>query len=299
VRIAISGSSGFVGGAFSQDAASRGDRVVRLSRIGTATDSAGWDPATGTVDARALGSVDAVVHLAGENVAAGRWTKARKAAIHESRGPATERLCRSLASLGSRPTVLVSASAVGYYGDRGDEELDEASPPGTGFLADVVRAWEAATAPARDAGIRVVCLRIGIVLHPRGGALQRMLLPFRLGLGGRLGSGQQWMSWITLPDLVAAIRFAIATPTLAGAVNAVAPAPVTNREFTATLARRLHRPAFLPAPRLGLRLLFGELADEGLLASQRAFPRQLQRSGFAFTAPTLDEALRLVPAAGS
>lgn len=297
MRIAITGSSGFVGSAATVALRAAGHDVVRLVRgADAAADSAPWNPASGELDPARLGAVDAVVHLAGENVAAGRWSAARKQAIAASRGPATERLCRALAALPRRPATLVSASAIGIYGDRGDEPLDEHSPPGRGFLAEVGRAWEAATGPAADAGIRVVNLRIGMVLHPTGGALARMLPPFRLGVGGRLGHGRQWTSWITLADLVGAIGFVLARPDLRGPVLAVAPEPVTNREFTATLARVLRRPAVLPVPALALRLLFGEMATSLLLASQRARPTRLLAAGFPFAAKHLEDALRaLVP----
>lgn len=280
MRIAITGASGFVGAAAAAHFAASGHEVVRLARHPTAG-TAAWEVA-------GAGPLDAVVHLAGENVAA-RWTAARTRAIAD-RGPATERLCRSLASLAHHPGVLVCASAIGIYGDRGDERLDERSAPGTGFLADVTRAWEAATRPASDAGIRVVNLRLGMVLDPSGGALGRMLLPFRLGLGGRLGSGRQWLSWITLQDLVAAIQFCIDHAELRGPVLAVAPTPVTNREFTRTLGRALRRPTWLPVPAFALRLLFGRMADELLLGSLRAEPQLLVAAGFRFAQPELGPA---------
>lgn len=295
MRIAITGSTGLVGRALATALGAAGHTVVRLSRSGrTDAATARWDPATGALSGPALAGLDAVVHLAGENVAAGRWTAARRAAIADSRGPATERLCRALAALPDRPRVLVAASAVGCYGDRGDQLLDERSPLGTGFLADVARGWEAGTAPAAAAGIRVVNLRIGLVLDRRGGALARMLTPFRLGLGGRLGDGRQWQSWITLPDLVAAIRWAIDIPGLSGPVLAVTPNPVTNREFTAALGRALCRPTVLPVPAFALRLLFGGMADELLLASQRCAPQALPAAGFRFAHPTLAVALTAV-----
>jgi hypothetical protein len=292
MRIAITGSSGFVGEALVQSLRVDGHDIVRLQRgSGGGPGTARWDPATGALDQQALGRLDAVVHLAGENVAGGRWNATRKRAIADSRGPATTALCRALAALPQRPAVLVSASATGIYGDRGDELLDEDSPAGSGFLADVARAWEAGTEPLRASGTRVVNLRIGMVLDPSGGALRRMLLPFRLGIGGRLGAGRQWMSWITRDDLVAAIRFALRRAELRGPVAAVSPNPVTNREFTAALGRALRRPTILPAPAFALKLVFGEMASALLLASQRVQPRRLLAAGFAFTAPTLDQAL--------
>ncbi|MBM4061776.1 MAG: TIGR01777 family protein [Planctomycetes bacterium] len=290
MRIAITGASGFVGSATAAALAHEGHEVVRLVRGRAAgPGAASWDPATGAIDAAALGPIDAAVHLAGENVAAGGWSARRRAAIHESRGPATARLCASLAGLPHRPRVLVSASATGIYGDRGDELLDERSAPGRGFLAEVARAWEQGTEPAAAAGVRVVNLRIGMVLDPSGGALARLLLPFRLGLGGRLGRGRQWLGWIARQDLVAVIRTALADERLRGPVLAVAPEPVTNREFTQALARALRRPAWLPVPAFALRLLFGRMADELLLASQRAVPARLLETGFCFAAPALGE----------
>lgn len=297
MRIAITGASGFVGTAAIAALQQAGHGVVRLVRDAGASASAGadaarWRPDTGEVDAQALGAIDAVLHLAGENVAGGRWTKARKRAIADSRGPVTERLCRALTALPHPPRTLVAASATGIYGDRGDELLDEDSAPGTDFLAEVAKAWEAGTQPARDAGMRVVNLRIGMVLDPKGGALARMLLPFRLGVGGRLGSGRQWLSWITLHDLVRAIAHVLAEPRLDGPVLAVAPAPVSNREFTQALGKALRRPTVLPAPAFALRLLFGEMADALLLASQRTEPRRLLASGFEFAHADLASALR-------
>jgi len=281
MRIAITGASGFVGTATAARFGAAGHEVVPLRRQSTSS-AVDWDPATG-------GPIDAVVHLAGENVAQ-RWTAARKHAIAD-RGPATERLCRSLAALAHRPVVLVCASAIGIYGDRGEERLDEQSAPGTGFLADVTRAWEAATRPASEAGIRVVNLRFGMVLDPSGGALRKMLPPFRLGLGGRLGNGRQWVSWITRADLVAAISFCIDRAELSGPVLAVAPTPVTNAEFTHALGRALHRPTLLPVPGFALRLLFGRMADEMLLGSVRAEPRRLLAAGFRFADTELLPAL--------
>lgn len=289
MRIAISGASGFVGRALTEHLRALGHSVAAVGRRSDGTpDAVRWDPATGTL-VPPPGPLDAFVHLAGESVAH-RWTPARRRAIADSRGPATERLCRTLAALPQPPRVLVSASAIGVFGDRGDEELDERSGAGTGFLADVARAWEAGTAPLQAVGTRVVHLRIGIVLDPRGGALARMLPPFRLGLGGPLGTGRQWMSWITLADLLRAITFCIDHRDLQGPVNAVGPAPVTNRDFTKALGQALRRPAFLPAPAFALRLLFGAMADGVLLGSQRVLPRALQRAGFAFEHATIGAA---------
>lgn len=237
---------------------------------------------------------DAFVHLAGENIAAGRWTRARKARIRDSRVKVTRRLCESLAGLSQPPKVLVSASAVGYYGDRGEEVLTEESPAGMGFLSEVCRGWEAACEPAVQKGIRVVNLRTGMVLSAAGGVLPRMLLPFRMGLGGRIGSGRQFMSWIDLDDLVGVIFHALTCDTLAGPVNAVAPNPVINLEFTRTLGRVLRRPTFFCVPAWALRLALGEMADELLLASARVAPARLAASGYVFRYPELEGALRHV-----
>ncbi|MBL8755984.1 MAG: TIGR01777 family oxidoreductase [Planctomycetes bacterium] len=293
MRIAITGASGFVGSALVPALRTAGHEVVRLVRSADDDgDAVGWNPATGELDTARLGVLDAVVHLAGENVAAGRWTAARRQAIADSRGPATGRLCRSLAALPVRPKVLVAASATGIYGDRGDMPLDEDSAHGSGFLAEVALAWEAGTRPAAEAGVRVVNLRIGMVLDRSGGALARLLPPFRLGLGGVLGSGRQWLGWITRHDLVRAIQAALGDERLRGPVLAVAPDAVTNRTFTKALGAALRRPTVLPVPRFALRLLFGAMADELLLASQRVRPTRLLATGFAFAQPTLAQALQ-------
>ena len=293
MQIAISGSSGLIGSALVSFLTAGGHRVFRLVRgIAPGADSIRWDPAVGVRDVALLEGLDGVVHLAGENIGAGRWTARRKAEIRRSRVEGTRRLCESLARLAKRPKVLVSASAVGFYGDRGEEALNEESPPGNDFLAQVCREWEAATAPAATAGIRVVNLRFGVVLSPAGGALKKMLLPFKLGAGGRIGSGRQFMSWIALDDVVGAIHHALITQSLAGPVNAVAPSPVTNAEFTRTLARVLRRPAIAPVPAFALRLAFGEMADALLLAGQRVLPTRLQASGYTFRFPDLEGALR-------
>jgi hypothetical protein len=255
-------------------------------------DDIAWDIAQGVKDLPRLEGVEAVVHLAGENIAAGRWTAARKEEIRRSRVEGTRRLSESLARLSRRPKVLVSASAVGFYGNRGDEILKEDSASGRDFLAQVCREWEAATEPASRAGIRVVHPRFGVILSPAGGALKKMLLPFKMGAGGRIGSGTQFMSWIAIDDAVGAIHHAIVTEGLQGAVNAVAPTPVSNAEFTRTLARVLSRPAIAPMPALAARLAFGEMADALLLASQRVVPARLQASGYRFRHAELEGALR-------
>jgi hypothetical protein len=251
-----------------------------------------WDPIGGSIETAGLEGIDAVVHLAGENIAAGRWTAATKARIKESRVRGTRLLCEALARLHRPPPVVVCASAIGYYGDRGATSVDEDSAAGTGFLADVCRAWEAATAPAGDAGIRVVHLRCGVVLTAAGGALAKLLLPFQLGVGGRVGSGAQYMSWIGIDDVLGAILHTLRTTTLRGAVNAVAPQPVTNLEFTKTLGRVLSRPTLFPVPAAAARLAFGEMADEMLLASTRAVPTRLTATHYTFRHGELEAALR-------
>jgi hypothetical protein len=268
--------------------------VIRVVRRPPAPGEVFWDPTRGRIDVAGLEGVDAVVHLAGESIAAGRWTAERKRRIRASRVDGTRLLAGALGQLTRKPAVLVSASAIGIYGDRNDEELDEGSAPGSGFLADVGRDWEAATETAAAAGIRVVLARMGIVLAREGGALGKMLPPFRLGLGGPLGRGSQWMSWITREDAVAAILATLERPGLAGPVNTVAPAPVTNAEFTRLLAAAVSRPALFPVPALALELLFGEMAREALLASQRVVPRKLLAAGFRFADPVLGPALRRV-----
>jgi uncharacterized protein (TIGR01777 family) len=252
-----------------------------------------WNPTASSAisNSARLAGLDAAIHLGGANLAGHRWTAAWKREIRLSRVDSTRALARALVALPQPPHTLLVASAVGIYGDRGDELLDENSQVGKGFLADVCQEWEAATEPARQAGIRVVHLRFGVVLHPATGALAKMLPLFRLGLGGRLGSGRQWMSWITLVDAVSAILFALDTASLDGPVNLAAPEPVTNTEFTRALSRAVHRPAILPAPAFALRLALGQMADEALLASARAVPFRLLSAGFQFAHPTIDSAL--------
>lgn len=293
MHIVVTGSRGLVGSALVPFLTTGGHRVSRLVRSSPAGDGEIlWDPAGGVRDLSRLEGVDGVVHLAGENIGARRWTPPQKAEIRRSRVEGTHRLCGSLAGLRRPPKVLVSASAIGFYGDRGNAILNEESLAGNDFLAQVCREWEAATEPAGRAGIRVVHLRLGVVLSPAGGALKKMLLPFRLGAGGRLGTGEQFMSWIALDDAIGAIHQALVTESLQGPVNAVAPAPVTNAEFTRTLARVLRRPAVFPMPGFAARLAFGEMADALLLASQRVAPSRLEASGYRFRYPELEGALR-------
>lgn len=294
MKVLVTGSTGLIGSALVPFLAARGHEVVRLVRSQPQPGEAEvhWDPAAGRIDVAGLEGLDAVIHLAGENIAAGRWTAARKARIRDSRVQGTRLLAETLARLSRPPKVLVCASAVGYYGDRGDDLLREDSPPGQGFLADLCQEWEAASEPAAPQGLRVVRVRIGIVLTPRGGALKQMLLPFRMGLGGKIGSGKQYTSWIAFDDLLAAFSHALTNDSLAGAVNAVAPHAVTNREFTKTLGRVLRRPTVFPLPAFAARLAFGKMADELLLAGARIEPTRLLASGFLFRFPELEGALR-------
>ena len=290
VRVAVAGASGLLGTALVRRLAADGHAVLRLvRRLPHGADEVRWDPAAGRVDAAALEGVDAVVNLAGENVGE-RWTPERKARIRASRVDATRLLATALTRLQRKPRVLVNVSAVGIYGDRGDERLDETSSPGGGFLAEVVRNWEAAAEPASAAGIRVVLPRFGVVLSARGGALAKLLTPFKLGVGGPVGGGDQWMSWISLDDAVALMELAIHDERLAGPFNAVAGA-VTNRQFARTLAGVLKRPAFVPVPAFALKLAFGEMAEETILASQRVEPRVLTQLGYSFIHPELEGAI--------
>jgi len=296
--VAVTGSTGLIGSALVRRLAAADHRVVRLTRGSTSALAPGeraarWDPGTGAVEP-GLGGVGAVVHLAGESVAGGRWTEARKRRIRESRVGATRRLCETLAREPDPPRTLVAASAIGFYGHRGEEVLREESPPGAGFLPDLCREWEAAAEPAIRRGIRVVHIRFGVVLSREGGALAAMLPLFRLGLGGPVGSGAQWLSWIGMDDALDAVLHAIRTESLVGPVNLVAPAPATNRDFARTLARVLRRPALVPLPAFAARALFGEMADELLLASARVVPARLTATGYAFREPALEGALRRV-----
>lgn len=293
--VAVSGASGLVGRALTAALIGAGITVHPIVRRRPGPGEIGWDEGRGIVDTAGLSRVDAVVHLAGENLASGRWTASRKRRIVASRLDGTAAVARGVAGArrrGSRPSVLVTASAIGYYGDRAAEPVREHDTPGTGFLADLVTRWEQAADPAREEGVRVVPVRFGIILSPEGGALGRMLPIFRLGLGGPLGDGQHWMSWITLRDTVAAVRFALEREDLTGPVNVVAPEPVTNREFTRALGAVLARPTFFAVPRPVLELVFGEMAREALLASTRVVPEALHQAGFRFADPELEAGLR-------
>jgi len=293
MRYIVSGATGFIGSALLARLHRDGHTVVRLVRRKTgAADEALWNPDSGTIESGALEGADVVVHLAGENIAGGRWTAARKRRILDSRVNGTRLLATTLAGLSHAPRAFLSASAVGYYGDRGDEPLTEQSTPGRGFLADVCQAWEAAAIPARESGIRTVQMRFGVVLDRRGGALPRMVAPFRFGLGGSVGRGNQIMSWISLHDLVAAAAFLAEQDTLSGPVNLTEPEPVRNGEFARIVGRILHRPAVFPVPATVLRLMLGEMADEMLLSGQRALPKRLLDAGFEFQDPQLEPFLR-------
>ncbi|MGH8900177.1 MAG: TIGR01777 family oxidoreductase [Egibacteraceae bacterium] len=297
MRAAVTGSTGLIGSALVEFLASGGHRVVRLARgAATGPDEIAWDPAAGTIDREGLRDVDAVIHLAGEPIGGGRWTAERKQRIRDSRVHGTRLLAETLAGMDAGPRTLVCGSAIGFYGsDRGDEVLTEDSSSGSGFLAGVVREWEAAADPAREAGLRVVCVRTGIVQSPRGGALGLQLPLFRLGVGGRLGSGRQWTSWITIDDIVGILAHALMEPSLDGVLNGTAPEPVRNAEYTRVLGRVLGRPAVLPVPRAGPAALLGrEGAEETALASQRVLPARTEATGYVFRHRDLETGLRHV-----
>jgi uncharacterized protein (TIGR01777 family) len=295
MKVLMTGTSGFLGRALTEALEAHGHSVLPLVRRAArpGTGEIEWDPSAGVIEPRDLEGADAAVHLAGVNLVGRRWTEQHKARALDSRVRGTRLFSEALAALDSAPEVLVSASAIGYYGDRGDEVLTEASDPGAGFMARLCRAWEGQTEPARAAGIRVVNTRTGLVLHPSGGIFRRMLLPFRFGLGARLGRGDQWWSWITLQDYLQAVLYVMGKSGVSGPVNVAAPHPVTNAEFTTALGRALGRPAILVAPAAGLKVAFGpERADETLFVSQRVQPTVLERAGYDFTHPYLDDALR-------
>jgi hypothetical protein len=294
LRVAISGASGMIGSQLAAFLQTGGHRVDPMVRGGSSAKEGEivWNPKEERVDSRAMEGVDAVVHLAGENIAGGRWTDERKRRVLESRVKGTKTIAEAVARLERKPSVLVVASAVGYYGARGDEILSEESDPGEGYLTDVCRAWEEAAAPAEDAGIRVVKLRIGIVLSASGGALGKMLLPFKMGVGGVMGSGDQYMSWIALDDVIGLAHFALMNEAVSGPMNATAPNPVTNRTFTKTLGKVLGRPTILPVPSFAIKAMFGEMGDTLLLQGSRVLPKRAEALGFEFAYPELEGALR-------
>lgn len=290
----MTGATGLIGSALTALLVADGHSICRITRGKPGPGDVQWDPTRGRLDAAALDGLDAVVHLAGENVGARRWTAARKQRIRESRVGGTRLLAGALASLERKPSVLVSASAIGIYGDRGDAQLDERSAPGGGFLGALGQDWEASAEPAAAAGIRLALPRFGVVLTPEGGALARLLPFFRLGVGGRLSHGRQWMPCVSIDDAVGAVRHALLTATLRGPFNVTIPEPVTNAGFTRALASVLHRPAVIPVPAAALRIALGEFADATLLASARLAPARLVESGYRFQHRTVTEALRHV-----
>ena len=292
MKILLSGSSGLVGSALSTALRARRHHVIRLLRSpsASAAEAIVWDPAAGTIPSRLLEGLDAVVHLGGDNIASSRWTEQKKELMRSSRVDSTRLLASTLAGLMRPPTVFACASAIGYYGDRGDEILTEQSSAGSGFLPDLVAEWEGATSAAAKAGIRVINFRIGVIMSPAGGALARMLFPFNCCLGGQLGGGNQYMSWVSLEDVVEIITFGLNTDLLSGPVNAVAPTPVTNREFTKALGRALRRPTLLPMPAWLIRLTMGEMGEELLLSSTRVEPEKLRRAQFPFEYETVTAA---------
>jgi uncharacterized protein (TIGR01777 family) len=293
-RVVVTGASGLVGGRLCAELERGGAEVIRAVRrpVGPQPRELSWNPDFNQIEAAKLEGFDAVVHLAGENISEHRWTDAFKQRLRDSRLRGTRLISETLAKLASKPRAFICASAIGYYGNRGDEQLTESAAPGDDFLAHVCRDWEEACQAARDAGIRVVNARIGVVLSADGGALKKMLTPFKLGLGGRIGSGRQYMSWISLNDLSSVLQFALASESLSGPVNAVSPNPLTNAEFTQTLGRVLGRPTLFPLPAFAARLAFGEMADALLLSSTRVVPQVLTQAGDHFKYTELEPALR-------
>ena len=292
--ILVTGATGLIGTGLVASLEEAGHRVIRAVRreVSDQLQQLYWNPASGQIDREQLTGVDAVVHLAGANIADRRWTDSYKRELLDSRTKGTQLISEAIAGLNRKPRVLACASAIGFYGDRGNTELDETAARGDGFLPELCSQWERACQPARDAGIRVVNMRVGVVLSPNGGALAKMLTPFKLGAGGVLGDGEQYFSWIALDDVIAAIIFLLANEEISGAVNLVSPNPISNREFTKTLGRVLSRPTILPMPAFAARLAMGEMADALLLASARVLPRTLTDAGFTFRFAELEPALR-------
>jgi uncharacterized protein (TIGR01777 family) len=290
LRIAVTGATGMLGSTLTPVLSAAGHRVIPVSRQ-VLPGGIVWDPLDGKLNPADLTGVDAVIHLAGESLAEGRWTADRKALLRQSRTASTRLLASAMASLPQPPAVLICASAIGIYGNRGEEVLDETSTPGTGFLAELVRDWEASADPAREAGIRVVHARFGVILAREGGALAKMVTPFKLGLGGPFGDGQQWLSWVAMADVLSMISASLTLPELSGPINVTAPEPLRNRDFVAALGHELGRPAVVPIPAFALRLALGEMADEALLSSARVLPRRLEEAHFIFSCPDLKTAL--------
>lgn len=292
MKVLVTGSSGLIGSALTASLSANSHEVVRLLRHNVTEGSPFWDPERGVVNLADVRDIDAVVHLAGDSIAEGRWNERKKARILDSRVRGTKLLAEFFATSQNKPRVIVFASAIGIYGDRGDALVDETSAPGTGFLADVVKQWEEATVAAADAGIRVASVRLGVVLSAAGGALKKMLVPFSMGLGGVIGSGKQYMSWVCLDDVVEMIQHVLTNDSLRGPVNLVSPKAISNREFTRLLGHALHRPTLFPMPAFAARIAFGEMADDLLLASTRVAPKKLMDSGYTFRYPNLEETLK-------
>ncbi|HXT62205.1 MAG TPA: TIGR01777 family oxidoreductase [Pyrinomonadaceae bacterium] len=292
MKIAIAGASGLVGAALIPELEAENHDIVRLVRSSPKADEIEWHPNQDSVDASRLEGFDAIINLAGENVAEGRWTEEKKRKIHDSRVHGTHLISEAIVKLTNKPRVFLCASATGIYGDRGDEVLDEQSESGGGFLAGVCREWEKATEPARNAAVRVVNLRFGPILARVGGMLEKMLTPFKMGLGGKVGSGKQYISWVTIEDAVAAMKLALTDESIRGPVNVVSPKPVTNERFTRVLGEVLSRPTVMAMPAFAARLAFGEMADEMLLVSQRVMPKRLQAAGYQFQYSDLESALQ-------
>jgi len=292
MRVLIAGASGLVGSALRSTLKAAGTDVTPLVRAAAKSGEIEWHPNRGSIDAPALEGFDAVINLSGDGIANGRWTEEKKHRIVDSRVNGTRLLSETMANLARKPGAFINASAVGFYGSRGDELVDEESGPGEGFLANVCRQWESATAPAEQAGIRVVKLRLGVILTPNGGIMGSMLRPFKLGLGGKVGSGEQVISWVAMDDVVAAIDFILQNDSLRGPINVVAPHPVTNEEFTKILGRVLSRPTFMAMPAFAARLVFGEMADEMMLSSTRVSPKALEGAGYEFQYPQLEPAMQ-------
>lgn len=291
MKIAVTGASGLVGSQLVAFLSTGGHEIVSLVRAEPDRGQVLWNPKAGQVDTQGLAGVNAVVHLAGENIAVGRWSPAKKRRIRESRVAGSRLIAEKLAAMDPKPDVLVCASAIGYYGDRGATKLDESSDPGTGYLADVCRDWEDACQPAREAGIRVVNARIGVVITPRGGALAKMLPPFKMGVGGKVAGGDQFWSWVSIEDVVGALHHAIMNESISGPLNVVSPEPLTNSAFTKVLGKVLRRPTIFPMPAFVAKMALGEMANDLLLSSTRVLPTRLLETGYEFRHPTLETAL--------